>query len=156
MPIRYSDWYFVQNYILYYFLCANGNFSVSLTNNKRYSAVLVLVVESCSFGRKSCLLLLTGNCFAGTKTEGRCYSTRFAHFPICAQNEKIWLINVCHEFLQEYIFFFLSAGIVIEEKNWPPFFPIIHHDISNEIPIHLQRIQYVAFTTFLGMSNCYF
>ncbi|GMN57162.1 hypothetical protein TIFTF001_026269 [Ficus carica] len=41
------------------------------------------------------------------------------------------------------------AGIVIEEKNWPPFFPIIHHDISNEIPIHLQRIQYVAFTTFL-------
>ncbi|EXB62280.1 Secretory carrier-associated membrane protein 1 [Morus notabilis] len=42
------------------------------------------------------------------------------------------------------------AGIVIEEKNWPPFFPIIHHDIANEIPIHLQRIQYVAFTTFLG------
>ncbi|KAG6419050.1 hypothetical protein SASPL_121259 [Salvia splendens] len=44
------------------------------------------------------------------------------------------------------------AGIVIEEKNWPPFFPIIHHDIANEIPIHLQRLQYVAFTTFLGIS----
>ncbi|KAJ6952746.1 hypothetical protein NC653_041776 [Populus alba x Populus x berolinensis] len=42
------------------------------------------------------------------------------------------------------------AGIVIEDKNWPPFFPIIHHDIGNEIPIHLQKIQYVAFTTFLG------
>nr|GMC81535.1 secretory carrier-associated membrane protein 2-like [Ipomoea batatas] len=41
------------------------------------------------------------------------------------------------------------AGIVLEEKNWPPFFPIIHHDIANEIPIHLQRLQYVAFTTFL-------
>ncbi|MCD7467687.1 hypothetical protein HAX54_005252 [Datura stramonium] len=26
------------------------------------------------------------------------------------------------------------AGIVLEEKNWPPFFPIIHHDIANEIP----------------------
>ncbi|KAL3643411.1 Secretory carrier-associated membrane protein 2 [Castilleja foliolosa] len=44
------------------------------------------------------------------------------------------------------------AGIVLEEKNWPPFFPIIHHDIANEIPIHLQRLQYVAFTTFLGLT----
>ncbi|XP_051134961.1 secretory carrier-associated membrane protein 2-like isoform X1 [Andrographis paniculata] len=44
------------------------------------------------------------------------------------------------------------AGIVLEEKNWPPFFPLIHHDIANEIPIHLQKIQYVAFTTFLGLS----
>ncbi|XP_058084001.1 secretory carrier-associated membrane protein 3-like [Magnolia sinica] len=46
------------------------------------------------------------------------------------------------------------AGIVIEEKNWPPFFPIIHHDIANEIPIHLQRIQYFAFATFLGLIIC--
>ncbi|XP_031129300.1 secretory carrier-associated membrane protein 3-like [Ipomoea triloba] len=46
------------------------------------------------------------------------------------------------------------AGIVLEEKNWPPFFPIIHHDIANEIPIHLQRLQYVAFTTFLGLFAC--
>ncbi|CAN1221950.1 Secretory carrier-associated membrane protein 3 [Linum grandiflorum] len=44
------------------------------------------------------------------------------------------------------------AGITLEQKNWPPFFPIIHHDISNEIPVHLQRIQYVAFSTFLGMG----
>ncbi|XP_019193690.1 PREDICTED: secretory carrier-associated membrane protein 1 isoform X2 [Ipomoea nil] len=46
------------------------------------------------------------------------------------------------------------AGIVIEENNWPPFFPVIHHDIANEIPIHLQRLQYVAFTTFLGLVLC--
>ncbi|CAI9760197.1 unnamed protein product [Fraxinus pennsylvanica] len=46
------------------------------------------------------------------------------------------------------------AGIVLEEKNWPPFFPIIHHDIANEIPIHLQKMQYVAFTTFLGIVAC--
>lgn len=46
------------------------------------------------------------------------------------------------------------AGVVIEEKNWPPFFPIIHHDIANEIPIHLQKMQYVAFTTFLGLVGC--
>ncbi|XP_057455466.1 secretory carrier-associated membrane protein 1-like [Lotus japonicus] len=46
------------------------------------------------------------------------------------------------------------AGIVIEEKNWPPFFPIIHHDIAKEIPLHLQRIQYVAFTTWLGFIIC--
>ncbi|CAN7066656.1 unnamed protein product [Brassica oleracea var. botrytis] len=43
-----------------------------------------------------------------------------------------------------------KTGVVIEEKNWPDFFPLIHHDIPNEIPIHLQKIQYVAFTTF----NC--
>ena len=44
-----------------------------------------------------------------------------------------------------------AAGIVIEEKNWPPFLPLIHHDITNEIPSHLQRMQYVAFASFLGM-----
>ncbi|CAH9112020.1 unnamed protein product [Cuscuta europaea] len=48
------------------------------------------------------------------------------------------------------------AGIVIEEKNWPPFFPIIHHDIANEIPVHLQRLQYIAFTTLLGLFACLF
>ncbi|AQK94626.1 Secretory carrier-associated membrane protein 3 [Zea mays] len=48
------------------------------------------------------------------------------------------------------------AGIVIEEKNWPPFFPLIHHDISNEIPIHLQRMQYLAFSSFLGLIACLF
>ncbi|XP_071697795.1 secretory carrier-associated membrane protein 3-like isoform X2 [Rutidosis leptorrhynchoides] len=46
------------------------------------------------------------------------------------------------------------AGIVLEEKNWPPFFPIIHHDIANEIPIHLQKLQYVAFSTYLGLVLC--
>ncbi|KVH89591.1 SCAMP-like protein, partial [Cynara cardunculus var. scolymus] len=46
------------------------------------------------------------------------------------------------------------AGIVLEEKNWPPIFPIIHHDIANEIPIHLQKLQYVAFTTYLGLVLC--
>ncbi|XP_062207074.1 secretory carrier-associated membrane protein 2-like [Phragmites australis] len=48
------------------------------------------------------------------------------------------------------------AGIVIEEKNWPPFLPIIHHDISNEIPIHLQRMQYLAFSSLLGLTACLF
>ncbi|XP_033132600.1 secretory carrier-associated membrane protein 2 isoform X2 [Brassica rapa] len=42
------------------------------------------------------------------------------------------------------------TGVVIEEKNWPEFFPLIHNDIPNEIPLHLQKIQYVAFTTLLG------
>ncbi|KMZ64344.1 putative secretory carrier-associated membrane protein 1 [Zostera marina] len=49
-----------------------------------------------------------------------------------------------------------QAGILISEKNWPPFFPIIHHDISNDIPIHLQRMQYLAFASFLGMVGCLF
>ncbi|XP_073029970.1 secretory carrier-associated membrane protein 1 isoform X2 [Primulina eburnea] len=46
-----------------------------------------------------------------------------------------------------------QSGVVIE-KNWPPFFPIIHNDIANEIPIHLQKLQYVAFTSLLGFIGC--
>ncbi|KAK4787808.1 hypothetical protein SAY86_011641 [Trapa natans] len=61
---------------------------------------------------------------------------------------SLWCLKCCN-FLWS-----LAAGIVIEEKNWPPFFPLIHHDIANEIPIHLQRVQYVAFTTFLGLVLC--
>lgn len=44
-----------------------------------------------------------------------------------------------------------AAGVTIEEKNWPPVFPIIHHDISKEIPIHAQKLQYLAFASWLGM-----
>lgn len=47
-----------------------------------------------------------------------------------------------------------QAGIKLEDKNWPPFFPLIHHDIANDIPINLQKLQYVAFTTFLGLAFC--
>ncbi|KAE8686859.1 Secretory carrier-associated membrane protein 1 [Hibiscus syriacus] len=47
-----------------------------------------------------------------------------------------------------------KAGIVIEVKNWPAFFPIIHNDIANEIPIHLQTTMYVAFATLIGLVIC--
>lgn len=46
------------------------------------------------------------------------------------------------------------AGITLEVKNWPSCLPIIHHDIANDIPIHLQRMQYVAFATLLGLVLC--
>ncbi|XP_044948496.1 secretory carrier-associated membrane protein 4-like [Hordeum vulgare subsp. vulgare] len=46
------------------------------------------------------------------------------------------------------------AGVLIEPKNWPAFFPVIHVDISNDIPVHLQRVQYVAFASFLGLIIC--
>ena len=57
-----------------------------------------------------------------------------------------------HKFYSLSSPFCSAAGIVLEEKNWPPFCPIIHHDIANEVPIHLQKLQYTAFSTFLGMS----
>lgn len=44
----------------------------------------------------------------------------------------------------------MSAGVPTDDKNWPPFFPIIHHDIANEIPAHAQRLQYLAFASWLG------
>ncbi|OMO65072.1 Secretory carrier membrane protein [Corchorus olitorius] len=46
------------------------------------------------------------------------------------------------------------AGVFLDVKNWPPFFPIIHHDIANEIPDYLHRVQYTAFATFLGLILC--
>ena len=52
--------------------------------------------------------------------------------------------------LTVFSFLYYAAGISIEVKNWPPIFPLIHHVIANEIPVHLQRLQYVAFATYLG------
>ncbi|KAL4569847.1 hypothetical protein LXL04_025491 [Taraxacum kok-saghyz] len=46
------------------------------------------------------------------------------------------------------------SGVVIDDNNWPPFYPIIHHDIKSEIPIHLQKVQYVAFGSWLGIMLC--
>ncbi|GAU42462.1 hypothetical protein TSUD_235310 [Trifolium subterraneum] len=46
------------------------------------------------------------------------------------------------------------AGVPVDDKNWPPFFPIIHHDIANEIPVHAQRLQYSAFASWLGIVLC--
>ncbi|KAB2065203.1 hypothetical protein ES319_A09G074500v1 [Gossypium barbadense] len=46
------------------------------------------------------------------------------------------------------------AGVFLYIKNWPPFLPIIHLDIANEIQDYLHRMQYVAFATFLGVILC--
>ncbi|KAG6791955.1 hypothetical protein POTOM_001091 [Populus tomentosa] len=46
-----------------------------------------------------------------------------------------------------------KTGITPDDKNWPPFFPIIHHDIANEIPIHAQRLQYLAFASWLDFFH---
>jgi hypothetical protein len=45
------------------------------------------------------------------------------------------------------------AGILMEDKNWPPFIPIkiLHHDIQRDIPIHLQRLQTIAYASWLGI-----
>ncbi|PQP99455.1 secretory carrier-associated membrane protein 4 [Prunus yedoensis var. nudiflora] len=47
-----------------------------------------------------------------------------------------------------------KAGVPADDRNWPPFFPLIHHDIANEIPVHAQRLQYLAFASWLGIVLC--
>ncbi|OMO98757.1 Secretory carrier membrane protein [Corchorus olitorius] len=47
-----------------------------------------------------------------------------------------------------------QAGVPADDKNWPPFFPIIHHDIAKEIPVHAQKLQYLAFASWLGIVLC--
>ncbi|QCE06396.1 SCAMP protein [Vigna unguiculata] len=42
-----------------------------------------------------------------------------------------------------------EAGVPVDDKNWPPLFLIIHHDIANEIPVQAQRLQYLAFASCL-------
>ncbi|KAG0576994.1 hypothetical protein M758_5G105700 [Ceratodon purpureus] len=51
-----------------------------------------------------------------------------------------------------------KAGILIEDKNWPPYipFPILHHDIANDIPEHTQQLQYHAYWSWLGILLCLF
>lgn len=48
--------------------------------------------------------------------------------------------------------FVKTAAIPEDDRNWPPLFPIIHHDIANEIPVHAQKLQYLAFASWLGMN----
>lgn len=59
------------------------------------------------------------------------------------------MLNQSLQFLVSKIY--VAAGVPLDDKNWPPFFPIIHHDIANEIPVHAQRLQYLAFASWLGM-----
>ncbi|KAJ4867775.1 Secretory carrier-associated membrane protein 4 [Raphanus sativus] len=44
-------------------------------------------------------------------------------------------------FLRKY-----KTGVKTSDKNCT-FFPIIHHDIANEIPVHAQKLQYLAFAS---------
>lgn len=47
-----------------------------------------------------------------------------------------------------------STGFVVEKKNWPPFFPIMNHNIAGEIPLPSQKLMYIAFASWLGMLLC--
>ncbi|KAF5947093.1 hypothetical protein HYC85_017321 [Camellia sinensis] len=46
-----------------------------------------------------------------------------------------------------------SAGVPSDDKNWPPCFPIIHHDIGNEILVHAQKLQYLGFCKLVSLSD---
>eukprot|EP00270_Netrium_digitus_P008970 TRINITY_DN2711_c0_g1_i1.p1 TRINITY_DN2711_c0_g1~~TRINITY_DN2711_c0_g1_i1.p1 ORF type:complete len:240 (+),score=68.02 TRINITY_DN2711_c0_g1_i1:249-968(+) len=47
-----------------------------------------------------------------------------------------------------------EAALGIDVKNWPPFFPIIHHDIALDIPVHLQSMMYMAYYSWIGIMCC--
>jgi SCAMP family len=69
-------------------------------------------------------------------------------FNISCYWDLTYFIFICS------LLYLYPAGIVLEEKNFPPFFPLIHHDIAKDIPIHMQRLQYMAFASFLGTYFC--
>lgn len=47
-----------------------------------------------------------------------------------------------------------TGRFVVEKKNWPPFFPIMNHDIAGEIPPPSQKLMYIAFASWLGLLLC--
>ncbi|CAI5469946.1 unnamed protein product [Closterium sp. Yama58-4] len=47
-----------------------------------------------------------------------------------------------------------EASLGIQRNNFPPFFPLIQHDISADIPSHVQYMQYPAFASWLGIILC--
>ncbi|CAI7887400.1 unnamed protein product [Closterium sp. NIES-54] len=47
-----------------------------------------------------------------------------------------------------------EASLGIQRNNFPPFFPLIQHDISADIPAHVQYMQYPAFASWLGIILC--
>eukprot|EP00271_Cylindrocystis_brebissonii_P011289 TRINITY_DN2842_c0_g1_i2.p1 TRINITY_DN2842_c0_g1~~TRINITY_DN2842_c0_g1_i2.p1 ORF type:complete len:253 (+),score=30.33 TRINITY_DN2842_c0_g1_i2:82-840(+) len=51
-------------------------------------------------------------------------------------------------------FCLLASVLGIDVKNWPPFFPILHHDIANDIPLHLQSVMRAAYWSWLGIMFC--
>ena len=48
----------------------------------------------------------------------------------------------------------IKKGMPIEDKNQHSYFPISHNDIVNEVPIDAQRLQDLAFTSWLGIVLC--
>nr|XP_043612309.1 secretory carrier-associated membrane protein 3-like [Erigeron canadensis] len=60
-------------------------------------------------------------------------------------------LNKREEILRQKEAAVARAGVVIRPKNWPSFYPLVHHDIAGDIPLHLQKIQYVAYATLLGV-----
>ncbi|XP_076943728.1 secretory carrier-associated membrane protein 3-like [Bidens hawaiensis] len=60
-------------------------------------------------------------------------------------NKREEVIQIKEEALSRSMFLTFSLN------NWPPFYPLVHHDIAGDIPIHLQRTQYVAYATLLGV-----
>ena len=84
----------------------------------------------------------------GHQTKGRCPGKRYS----LLLPTVLWPFS-SHLVAGNMCFFNLvnPAGVSINERNWPPLFPIIHHDIAKEIPLHAQRLQYVAFASWLGM-----
>eukprot|EP00270_Netrium_digitus_P002250 TRINITY_DN1253_c1_g1_i1.p1 TRINITY_DN1253_c1_g1~~TRINITY_DN1253_c1_g1_i1.p1 ORF type:complete len:271 (-),score=52.01 TRINITY_DN1253_c1_g1_i1:239-1051(-) len=47
-----------------------------------------------------------------------------------------------------------EAALGIQIKNWPSCYPIIHHDIANDIPYECQGLMYAAFLSWLGVHIC--
>ncbi len=75
-----------------------------------------------------------------------------SQFHGCCPNRWwfLWVSQALWQLLADHhCVFWWAAGILIE-KNWPPFLPILHHNVAKDIPLHTQRIQYLAYGIWLG------
>ncbi|MBA0612968.1 hypothetical protein Godav_013498, partial [Gossypium davidsonii] len=77
------------------------------------------------------------------------------HSSFCKIFDKIlfllWSITLSIFALNYNLTSLFCSWSCLGREKLATIFPIIHHDIANEIPIHLQRLQYVLFSTYLGV-----
>ncbi|GLU15295.1 hypothetical protein SLE2022_317970 [Rubroshorea leprosula] len=66
---------------------------------------------------------------------------------------------VCWMYKRNKLQINVTTGSEAERKGFskkPPFAPIIHNGIANDRLIYLQKLMYIAFSSFLGLVLCFF
>ncbi|GKV18612.1 hypothetical protein SLEP1_g28969 [Rubroshorea leprosula] len=119
---RFADFCFPESMRVFWLMRLSSEYDILI-----YYVENILGVEEDGEGAPG-----QGDCSIQISFMSHWYSSGFFHSLTCAVR--------------------FATGVHLEVKNWPPFAPIIHNDIENDIPNHLQKLMYIAFSTFLAVA----